>query len=179
MHGVVTLLDPKNSETVESLWAFLDTQCDLQGISVTPFPHFSFQIANDYDWEQVASVLQDISANSKPFFVHTAGLALFTGENPVIYVPVVRSAELSRFHELIWDRLNPISIEASPYYAPQFWMPHISLAYSDVDQHSLICAMKHLAFQSLNWIIPVDNLTLIYEPNGEIGIKKYQFPLGA
>jgi 2'-5' RNA ligase len=178
MHGVVTLLDPENTKRVEAIWTSLDSQCDLRGISVTPFPHFSYQIANDYDWDRVAGVLREICTNTKPFDVHTAGLALFTGESPVIYVPVVRSAELSRLHELVWNRLDPISIEASPYYAPQFWMPHISIAYSDVDRHALICAVKHLAFQPHNWIIPVNNLTLIYEPDGEVGTKKYQFPFG-
>lgn len=178
MHGLVSLLDKTHYSLVEEIWQELETHCGLQGIHVTPLPHFSWQIAEDYDWEALALVLQTIAAQTDPFTVRTGGLALFSGESPVAYIPVVRTRELSEFHETIWEMMLPISTRPSPYYAPSHWMPHISLAYSDLNIEKLHCLMDKLAFRTFNWEIEIDNLTLIYEPEGTIGQTRYQFKFG-
>ncbi len=175
MHGLVSLLDKRHYALVEELWFELRDECGVQGRYVTPLPHFSWQIAEDYDWAALESALQEVAAQAQPFTVHTTGLALFTGSKPVVYIPVVRTRQLSEFHEMIWNQLAPICKESSPYYSPPFWMPHISLTYQDVDPEKLRCLMDKLAFRIFNWSIEIDNLTLIYEPEGTIGGIKYQF----
>ena len=89
MHGLVSLLDQEHSATVERLWAELETECGLTGIKVTPFAHFSWLIAEDFDWERLGEALAEIAIATKPFIIRTTGLALFTGEHPVVYIPVV------------------------------------------------------------------------------------------
>ncbi len=153
-------------------------ECGLKDVYVTPLPHFSWQVAEDYDWDALEGVLQNIAADVKPFTIHTGGLALFTGANPVVYIPVIRTAELSRIHQMIWERLAPVSVGACPCYAPSFWMPHISLAYNDVTPETLNCILNRLAFQTYNWAIEVDNITLIYEPEDTVGTLKYRFDFG-
>jgi len=56
-------------------------------------------------------------------------------------------------------------------------MPHISLAYKDIALDSLHCLIDKLAFRTVNWEIPIDNLSLIYEPDGRVGKQKYHFAL--
>jgi len=85
---------------------------------------------------------------------------------------------LSELHEKIWTRLKPISTKASPFYAPENWMPHISLAYADLTPENLPCVMPKLAFRNLHWQIQIDNLTFIHEPDGEIGEKRFEFKFG-
>lgn len=177
MHGLVSLLDAPHYKLVEELWAELETECGLRGIHVTPLPHFSWQIAEDYDWHALEIALADLAQSLPTFRVRTSGLALFSGVNPVIYIPVVRSAGLSQVHRQVWERLAPISSNPSPYYAPDAWLPHISLAYMDVNPQTLACAMQRLAFRTYNWEIEIDNLTLIYEPDGNIGQVRYKFLL--
>jgi 2'-5' RNA ligase len=178
MHGLVSLLDKTHYALVEKIWQELEADCGLRGIHVTPLPHFSWQIAEDYDWDTLAQTLQEIATQVEPFTVHTGGLAFFSGAQPVAYIPVVRTRELSEFHEMIWQRITPISKDASPYYSPSFWMPHISLAYTDLDAEKLRCLIDKLAFRTFNWTIEIDNLTLIYEPEGSIGQTRYQFRFG-
>lgn len=178
MHGLVSLLDKKHFNLVEEIWQDLENNCGLKGIHVTPLPHFSWQIAEDYDWDALELALQEIAATIEPFTVRTTGLALFTGESPVVFIPVVRTKELSEFHDAIWQQLALISSKPSLYYAPSFWMPHISLAYGDVDAEKLNCLMEKLASRTFNWEIEIDNLTLIYEPEGTIGQIRYKFNLG-
>jgi hypothetical protein len=38
--------------------------------------------------------------------------------------------------------------------------------------------MDKLAFRTFNWEIEVDNLTLVYEPDGTIGQVRYKVDLG-
>jgi 2'-5' RNA ligase len=177
MHGLVSLLDPEYYAKVEAIWQELKDDCGLTGIYITPLPHFSWQIAEDYDWIKLESFLTQIAADTKPFSVKTCGLALFTGDNPIIYIPVVRTRTLTDLHQLIWDRITPISAFPSLLYSPSFWMPHISLAYKDIALEGLHCLMDKLTFRTFNWEIQIDNLSLIYEPDGSVGTQKYHFAL--
>ena len=125
MHGLVSLLDPHHYALVEELWHELERDCGLTGIQVTPFPHFSWKIAADYDFEALQTIVQEIAAETAPFRVRVGGMGIFTSETPVVYLTVVRTQELSALHAKIWERVLPISTTASPYYAPENWMPHI------------------------------------------------------
>lgn len=178
MHGLVSLLDKKHYHLVEKIWQELEVDCGLKGIQVTPLPHFSWQIAEDYDWDRLEFALKNIAEAANPFTIRMTGLALFTGENPVAYISVVRTKELSELHQVIWERLHSISQSSSPYYSPSFWTPHISLAYGDVDTEKLQCLMGKLATRTFNWEIQIDNLALIYEPEGTIGRIRYKFKFG-
>jgi 2'-5' RNA ligase len=177
MHGLVSLLPEPFYTQVESTWQELERDFGLTGIRVTPFPHFSWQVVQDYDWERIADVLQDIAQQTSPLPVHTTGLGLFTGDKPVIYVPVVKSAELMRLHQLVWERTAEVSTGQLAYYAPEAWMPHVSLAYEDVHRGNVGRVMEHLAWQSFDWEMVVDNIALIYEPTGEVGTLRYKFEL--
>lgn len=169
MHGIVSLLDQEHYTLVEELWRELQEKCGLEGIKVTPYPHFSWQIGVEYEWTELEKVFHDIAIRTKPFVVHTTGLALFTGDQPVIFIPLVRDPALNAFHAQVWDRLAQIGEGISPHYSPRNWMPHISLAYSDVTRETINCAMQTLAFRAYDWRIEVDNLAAIYEPAGTVG----------
>jgi 2'-5' RNA ligase len=175
MHGLVSFLDKTHYALVEEIWRELEADCGLQGIYVTPLPHFSWQIAEDYDLNALEITLQEIAVQVEPFKVNTSGLALFPGERPVVYIPVVRTRELSELHEMIWHRISAISTNANPYYSPPLWMPHISIAYSDLDAAKLHCLIDKLASRTFNWTIEIDNLTLIYEQENTIGQIRYKF----
>ncbi len=175
MHGIVSLLDSEYTAKVEAIWQELEEDCGLIGISITPLPHYSWQIAEDYNWNKLKSLLAQLSAEIKPFSVKTCGIAIFTGDSPVLYIPVVRTRALSDFHQLIWDRINPFSTDPSLLYSPSFWMPHISLAYQDIALKNMHCLMEKLALKTFNWKIPIDNLSLIFEQDGSVGVQKYRF----
>jgi len=175
MHGLVSLLDEQHYRQVESIWHMLEKECALTGIRVTPFPHFSWLIGSDFDWPSLQIGMKELATQTSPFTVRTTGLGLFSGPNPVIFVPVIRNKELSEFHNLVWDRIHPLGTNLSAYYAPPHWTPHISLAYSDVTPANLSRVIDRLAFQTYNWEIQVDNITFIYEPDGQVGEIRYRY----
>lgn len=178
MAGLVSILDETHFALVEELWKNLKTDCGLQGIYVTPLPHFSWQVAESYQWDALEIILHEIASAAQTIQIKTNSLALFTAESPVVYIPVVRTKELSEIHELIWEKLTPISMNSNLYYGPSHWTPHITLAYRDVDMENLSCLMEKLAFHPIYWEIEIDNLTLIDDPEGASIKTRYQIKLG-
>jgi len=88
MHGIVSLLPSPFYEKVEEIWKGLEKEAGITGVKVTPYPHFSWQIANNYNFVELEKVMKDIAYKSKPFMVYTAGLGIFTGKKPIIFIPV-------------------------------------------------------------------------------------------
>lgn len=178
MQGLVTLLPPHLSALTEALWAELASTLGLRGVYTTPFPHFSYHVALDYDPARLAAALAPIAAAAQPFTVTTTGLAAFTGPAPVLYLPVVRTAELSAFHALVWHALEPTATGSQAHYAPAAWVPHITLALGDLTPATLADATRHLADRAFNWQFAVDNLTHISDLGGQQFVAS-RLPLGS
>lgn len=175
MHGLVSLLNSKYHQQVESLWQLLEDECGLTGVKVTPFPHFSWLIASDFDWPALENTLREIASRTSPFKARTAGLGMFSGFKPVIFIPLVRTTELSEFHRQIWESIQPHGIDISQLYNPASWIPHITLAYEDVTPENIPCVMQNLAFQTYNWELQVDNISFIRQPAGQSSQIQHQF----
>ena len=163
MNGIATLLNDPHKTQVEAIWQELEEKCGLIGVRITPFPHFTYQVVEVYDQTRLEPILQEIAHTTQPFMVQTTGLGLFTGQAPVIYLPLVKNETLLHIHKLIWERTKDVAQGISPFYAPDLWIPHITLGYGDVTKYNLGCAMDALAFQDFDWQIGVDNLTFIEE----------------
>ncbi|HVF57788.1 MAG TPA: 2'-5' RNA ligase family protein [Pyrinomonadaceae bacterium] len=171
MHGVVSLLDDEHYALVEEIWDELARTFDVRGIYVTPFPHFSYQVAEGYDVKAVETFLQELAARSRPFRVRAAGLAVFTLASPVLYVPLVRSPALSALHGEIWDGLAPTKpCAVTNFYHPELWVPHITLAHKDIDRDSLAEIVRLLSARNLHWEMTVNNLSIIYDTGTEQGL---------
>jgi len=177
MHGLVSLLDVDHYKIVEDIWNELETDFGLKGINVTPFPHFSWQVAEDYEWDLIAEKMRGISQNIKPFIVRTAGLGIFSGDSPIIFIAVLKDLNLIKHHADIFNIVQPVANGSVPFYHPNVWVPHISLAYTDVTENNIGAITKFLAFRNFNWEIEIDNIALIYEPTGSIGQIKHRFKL--
>jgi 2'-5' RNA ligase len=177
MHGLVSILPPPYFQQVESLWQELEERHGLQGIRITPLPHFSWQIAGQYDFDRLETILRSIAAHTPPFVVRTTGLGLFTGIRPVLFIPVTKNASLIKLHTEIWEQTQPAAEGLSNYYDPEHWMPHISLAYEDFEAQNIGSLMQALTFRTYNWEMAIDNIALIYEPEGETGKLKFQIQL--
>lgn len=132
MHGIVTFLDKDNYQFVEELWAELKREFSVDGVYITPYPHFSYHIAQDYDVEKIEPVLRRITSNITMFKVRTSGMGVFTGASPVLYIPVVRNLELTQLHEKIWQEITPTSSGVQRHYHPNQWMPHITIGFGDI-----------------------------------------------
>lgn len=175
MHGLVSLLPADYYAKVEELWQMLEDEFDLTGIQATPFPHFSWLVGEDFNWDELEDTLRQIARETEPLIVNTGGIGIFSGPSPVIFIPVVRTAQLSALHQRIWDAIQPIGMDLSPYYSPNLWMPHITLAIKDVTPRKLEYALQKLVFQTFNWAFEVNNISFIRKEDDQEDEIYYQF----
>jgi len=177
MDGLVSLLPEPYYQHVKSIWDQLEESFHLSGIRVTPYPHFSWQIAESYDHQRLENEIRKVSSETQQFTVRTSGIGIFSGPQPVIYIPVVKNQALVDLHARLWEltTLTAIGVSPSPYYHPDHWMPHISLAYADVNAENIAKVMAHLAFQPYAWEMAIDNLAFIREPTGSIGQLQFKY----
>ena len=171
MHGVVLLLNDEHRALVEHLWDELETGLGVRGLYKTPFPHFSYHVAEGYDVDSLESILRRLASRCATFRVRTAGLGVFSGDDPVLYVAVVRSPALSALHQRLWRELAGASAGAVEYYHPDQWMPHITLADGDVLKDHLPDIVRMLSARALDWEIEVNNLSLIYDTGTDQGVQ--------
>ncbi len=171
MHGIVSLLDNDHNQLVEEIWADLEREFSVQGVYITPYPHFSYHVAQAYDIDKIEPVLQRITSNITTFNVKTSGLGVFTGTSPVLYIPVVRSLELTQLHEELWQEISPVSSGVQEYYNPDQWMPHITIGFGDISKDKLLQMIPLLAERDFNWEITVNNIALIYDTGTKQELK--------
>ena len=172
MQGVVTLLDDQHYARVEAIWEELGQKFDVRGLYVTPYPHFSFQVAEQYDDSACAEFLGSLAARTKPFRVRTAGLGIFTVASPILYISVVRSPALSALHREIWEGVRQaVPGAVAHYYHPDEWAPHVTLAQGDIDPDKLAEVVRHLCRRNFHWEFTVTNVSIIYDTGREQGVR--------
>ena len=171
MHAIVSLLDNEHYQLVEDLWAELQREFSVQGVYITPYPHFSYHVAQHYDVDELESILKRITSNITTFQVKTSGLAIFTSAHPVLYIPVVRSQELTELHQELWEVIPAADSGVQEYYHPDRWMPHITIGFGDINKDNLSRIIPWLAERAFNWEITIDNLALIYDTGTKQELK--------
>jgi 2'-5' RNA ligase len=170
MQGVVTLLDDRHYARVQAIWEELGQKFDVRGMFVTQYPHFSYQVAEDYDEQACQSRLRELAARTRPFRVRTAGLGIFTVASPILYISLVRSPALAELHRQVWDGVGQSAPSpVTHYYHPEEWAPHITLAQGDIDQDRLADIVRVLSTRNFHW--EVNNLAIIYDTGREQGVR--------
>ena len=175
MHGLISLLPQPYYAQVEALWDELESKFGLRGIRITPYPHFSWQIGEDYPEEALVSAMHTLAYETEPLKVHAKGIETFTSQRPVAFIKVIKDPALVRLHERIWMDFLPITKGASTLYSPPLWHPHISLAYDDLTSENIETVVTWLKTKPIDWTFVVDNIAFIYEPAGEVGQVKHRF----
>lgn len=177
MYSVVSLLDETHKALVQTVWSELEKLFGLKRVRETPYPHFSYQVAEDYHLNILDMTLTDFVTSLKPFTVTTSDLDIFTRPQPVFYISVVRTAMLTKLQEDLWTALLPASPEPVTYYHPNLWTPHITLALKDLDSDTLGELARFLGTLDFSWEIEVDHLALI--GNVDTGLETKRFEFGA
>ncbi|MBN2046886.1 MAG: 2'-5' RNA ligase family protein [Anaerolineaceae bacterium] len=167
MQAIVSTLPEPFYNQVQSLWQQLDLNCQLKGVCITPYPHITWHVG-EYT-PRTLDILNDLIQTLAPIPIQTTGLGIFTGEKPVLYIPVVKTIELIKLHSQIWDAIAATATHNVEIYHSKTWVPHITLAYNDLTPENIDSAVKLLAFQSFDWDFSLTNLALIKETiDGEL-----------
>ncbi len=174
MHGIISLLTPPHDRMVKDIWNKLEKECSLAGVLTTPYPHFSWQISEEYREPQTEEIVRNIVKETKSFKVRTNGLGIFSGPSPVIYIPIIKTPALNHLHQKLWKQLTPTSKEPHLLYGPQNWVPHVTLIFRDENQQAIRCGLEMLMFQSFDWEIEINNLSLAVQLENQIATLGYR-----
>lgn len=163
MQGLVSLLPQPYQDKVVALWDELEVKFGLKGVRVTPFPHISWQIAEDYPKEALLKALQEVTQAIKPINVHIKGVETFVSQTPVVFLKVFKDHTLILEHLRVWLKFLPIAKYQSMLYSPPLWRPHITLAYQDLTREQMPDVVKYLRTKQIDWEFTLDNLSFIIE----------------
>ena len=159
--AVASILPDDAVAQVRGLWGELERELGLTGAAISPLPHFSYQVARDYDLDVLGEVVASLARGARPLRVQTAGLGVFTGPAPVVHVPIVKSPELARFHLAVWSAASVAAEKLDQHYHPVSWVPHVSLAFGDTTPAKAAAAVEQLAERDLAWDLELDNLAIV------------------
>ncbi len=174
MHAVVSLFD-KNDHSVRSLSGELEKTLGTRLYSMMPDPHLSYQGATKYNFAKLESRLRRFARRTRRFRVRAGGLGIFTGFTPTLYTPIVRTIGLSRFQLSLWKSISSTGSGLNPYYKPEAWVPHITLARG-ISERTLTKAIRSLCRKEIELDIKIDNLAVI-EFDGKAHIVRSKFQL--
>jgi 2'-5' RNA ligase len=178
MPGIITVLDPPIADRIERLWDEMEREFGVPRGYPGALPHFSYHLAESYHLERAAGVVRDLAAATPEFTVETSGFGVFTGLEPVFYIPVARGPALAALHASICERMRGAGMETNPYYLPERALPHITVAQQNIPAGAVAPLLEWLARQDFSWEVPVTNLALANQTPDSAVIYE-RFPLTA
>lgn len=159
--GVVSILDQQHCQIVENLWAEMRQRFGIGDPENEAQPHFSYHVTEQYDEGRVAEVLRKVAGEERPFTITASGIGIFPAPSPIVYVPIVRTPDLTRLHARLFPLLDAIAQDNNPYYSPNAWIPHITLGHYDITLEKLGPISQWLHQQAINWTITINNFYLL------------------
>ncbi len=175
MNAIISLLPAPFAEIVHATWQALENTFDLVGIQRTLYPHFSWQGADQYSENGLLLTLQTIANKTTPFSIQTDGIKYFAGDRPVVFIEVLKSAQLIRLHQQMWAATRPLSTTFNPYYAPQQWQPHITLAIGDLSNELLPEVIDWLKPREFQWQFEINQFSYYQEFGSQPGQLTHHF----
>lgn len=179
MYAIISELDNDSSVVVKNLWARLRDACGLRAIYDLPTPHFSWLVAEALDLPSAKAIIADLATHHLMLTSHVFGLGIFSGDRPVLYLPIVKSQAMIDLHNQIWEKLTPLADRVNGYYSPAFWLPHITLAINDLRRENLACALESVAFEPVELTISAANLILVVQKGNPPNNVLYQYRLAS
>lgn len=160
MATLALVLHEPAARKIRACWDLLEAELGLCGVRKIPFPHVTLLGCEGIEHPRLQRVLEDYCDRTPPLVLRCLGLGLFLRPSPVVYAPIIRSTELSELHQALWDSVGGLGGNRFGLYAPDQWLPHLTLAQFDLDAETQLQALRLLAEQNLEMVFEVRNLTL-------------------
>lgn len=161
MVAVVSVLDPADAARVLELQGVFPTVSGSRPTIPLLPPHLSYHVADRYDLDRLMPRIREIAASAPPLTVRAEGVGLFTGDYPVIFLPVIRDHRLSELHARLWQTADDCAKGSSPYYHPDSWTPHITIAAGTMTADDIAAVMCVMAGHPLSFRFRLDTVSYI------------------
>ncbi len=176
MYSIISFLDAEADAKVKQLRAVLMSQHAFLRDALMLEPHISWLTSDELDVHSVGGKLTRMTQTLRPFYLETTGFGIFSGSKPVLYLPVIKTGALSKFHAELWDLLTDELNLSNRLYNPDQWLPHISVFYFEKDEaEALGCALADLVTMDFQLHFTVDHLKIAYYRDEQYGLQSEHY----
>jgi len=172
IYALASLFEFSTDPEMERAWGRIQRVFDIAGIALTGLPHFSWHVAQAYEFEGLTLQLEKFTNDLEPFRLHITGAGIFSGENPVIYLPVTKTPKISEIHNSMTQWILNYTISTNPNYTPEYWIPHITLTGEGFNSDGICQVISELAYIPMNIDLMVDHMAIIYRNETSSGVRK-------
>jgi len=102
-----------------------------------------------------------------PFVLSTNGIGIFTGKRPAVYIQIKPSVQILDFQKELYETFSDHSDGLKKFYAPDRWIPHISLAIEDIDNDNIGKVMKYLLPNTFKHDMRIETISLVRKNIGQ------------
>ncbi|MFN8617613.1 MAG: 2'-5' RNA ligase family protein [Dehalococcoidia bacterium] len=164
MPGVISLLPEPFASGVERLWGSMHREFGIPMGYPGAVPHITFHLGARDAEPGAAGVVEAVAKRTVPFSITTAGFGVFGGPEPVVHLAVARSPQVARLAAELESALAAAGYPTTdPYFTPDRWMPHITIAHRNLAGIELGSLLAWLVSQPLSWEIPLSTLSVARE----------------
>jgi 2'-5' RNA ligase len=174
--AIKLFFDSRMDGAVRAIWSSLEEldlpyQMSASGYS----PHLTLLGMEESNIKSAEIYLKNIAKQRQPFTLRVGAVGIFPQEPATVYLSPTICPELQHLYFYLIDNRKYLGANFSPYYLPDVWTPHITLACRlrscDVNTvTSLVCAQfKPLAGEA-------HGIALVHIPSGE---ESFRIALGS
>ncbi len=158
MMSVIAPLDDRSYEQVEALRMELNKETGATYTTVQP--HITLHAAENYwNLSAVIDALDSLLRTISPFRVRTASLGVYTGDLPVLVLPVLQSSPLSSLQSAVNRVVSPHCQPLSHAYEPNYWLPYVTVLHKP-SPTALGKSVEYLAWRKLELNISINRIRL-------------------
>lgn len=167
MQALIAEFSEESNEIIRSIWKQVEMSCGEKSKVSFIYPHFTWQGAEKYQVQEFEMMLRNAFLGQKPFKIKLAGLGIFTGIKPILYLNMVKSPLVNKIHEIITEVSLPFVTAIEDYWLPENWMPHLTLVEPGTDSKIIGEFLPCLLERKFDAEIEVKSICLHTDETGE------------
>lgn len=153
-YSIELYFDPTAAEVIRRLWDKVRAIAPSMASQLHARPHISLAVLpqgnstekSNADLERLPPILAGLSAVESCFEIQFSSVGLFPTGNSVVFLAPVVTETLLSLHHRFHQALAAAQIEVVPYYRPQVWVPHCTIA-RQLEPRDLLAAVETVCRQ--------------------------------
>lgn len=163
MYALLSELDKRSITIIKDVLKGIDDETGVVAVTPRFEKHLSWQGMKDINIDRARTIVERISRGQKPLNLHADFLGVFPGNPVVLFIGVAKNKSLFQLHDSLWKGLTSCSIEPNEHYAPDLWIPHITLYHGTSEEDPLpINYLKKLIHIPLELDFVLSSIKLVY-----------------
>lgn len=179
VYAVVSPLGGEARTEVLAIWDILETRFGVREARGAQHPHLTYLVGEGTDPQALAARLAATADATAPLTIVLDGLGMFPGPRPVLFMRVVRSAELLAAYERVASAGRSGGLTLWPHYTVQTWVPHVTLALRDLPPPDVPLILAELGRRRQRFLASIGDVRLV-RVEQPLSASEYigTFPLG-